>query len=282
MRALGGEIILRIEDLDQARAAPGAGDGIVRDLRWLGLDWDNELTPGFVQSSRFATYAEAIRDLAARGLVYPCYCSRRELREIASAPHGHTGPIYPGTCRSLTPRQRSDRERIKRPALRLAVEPGTAIGFNDIVAGEVTERIAETSGDFIIARADGVPSYQLAVVLDDIAMGISHVLRGDDLLPSTPRQILLHRLFGAEPPAYAHVPLIYGPDGARLAKRHASISIAELRGAGHAPERITGWLAWSCGLRATPAPCTPSELIGEFSAGLLRREPTILRSLDIP
>lgn len=281
MRSLGGEIILRIEDLDQARAVANAAGEIVRDLGWLGLDWDNPPAPEYFQSARAGYYADAIGQLGARGLLYPCYCSRKELREIASAPHGSTGPVYPGTCRDLTERERSARAIDKEPALRFRVEHETVICFHDAVAGDRREDIASTTGDFIIARADGVPSYQLAVVLDDIAMGITHVLRGDDLLPSTPRQILLHRTFGAEPPSYTHVPLILGPDGTRLAKRHGSISIAELRDAGHSPERVVGWLAWSCGLIATPAPRTPGELIADYAPGKIRREPTVLRSLDI-
>jgi glutamyl-tRNA synthetase len=281
MRSMGGEIILRIEDLDWARAVRGADEGIVRDLTWLGLDWENQLTPDYYQSNRSALYAAAIAELRARDLVYPCYCSRRELREIASAPHGATGPLYGGTCRNLTERERAERDELKEPSLRYRTEPGTIIGVHDAVAGYRSEDLALGSGDFIIARADGVPSYQLAVVIDDIAMGITHVLRGDDLLFSTPRQILLFETFGATPPSYAHVPMILAPDGTRLAKRHGSISIAELRDAGHRPEEVVGWLAWSCGLHETPAPCTARELIGAFDLDTIRREPTVLERLGI-
>ena len=273
---MGGEILLRIEDLDWARAVRGAAEGIVRDLGWLGLDWDNELTPNYYQSNRSALYASAIAELRERGLIYPCYCSRRELRGIASAPHGPTGPIYGGTCRNLTERERAAREELKEPSLRYRAEPDTIIEFHDLVAGDQREDIALGSGDFIIARADGVPSYQLAVVVDDIAMGITHVLRGDDLLFSTPRQILLFRTFGAEPPSYAHVPLILAPDGTRLAKRHGSVSIAELRDAGHRAEDLVGWLAWSCGLSERPEPRTARELIDGFDLGKIRHEPTVL------
>jgi glutamyl-tRNA synthetase len=279
MRSLGGRIILRIEDLDAARAVAGAGEGIVRDLQWLGLDWDNELTSEHFQSNRFDRYHTVIEELRERGLAYECFCSRRELREIASAPHGATGPRYRGTCRNLTSEERARRRAMKAPALRFRVEPDTVIRFHDLIAGDVVEDVAEAAGDFIIARADGVPSYQFAVVLDDIAMGVTHVLRGDDLLESTARQILLFRTFDTPPPTYAHVPLILAPDGQRLAKRHGSISLAELRHAGHRAEEVVGWLAWSCGLRVTKKACSAEELIEDFSLQKIAGIPTILRSL---
>ncbi len=280
-RAAGGEILLRIEDLDQARAAPGAVEGIVRDLEWLGLDWDNPLTPDYFQSNRMESYRRAIADLRSRGLVYECFCSRRELREVASAPHGPTGPQYPGTCRGLTPEECAHRRQAKEPALRFRVKPGTVVEFRDLVAGEQREVVDESAGDFIIARADGVPSYQLAVVLDDLAMGITHVLRGDDLLDSAARQILLFRTLEGEPPTYAHVPLILGPDGVRLAKRHGSVSLAELRAAGHSASAVAGWLAWSCGLIPEVSPLRPLDLVAEFSLDRLSHELTRLASLQI-
>jgi glutamyl-tRNA synthetase len=296
MRSLGGRIILRIEDLDQARTVKNAEEGIVRDLQWLGLDWDNPLTPDYFQSNRFDRYHTAIEELRARGLLYECYCSRKELREIASAPHGPTGARYPGTCRDLTDAERVERAVHKMPALRFRVEsttridkelpgwslavPGRVIRFHDLVAGDVVEDVGDVAGDFIIARADGVPSYQLAVVLDDIAMGITHVLRGDDLLDSTPRQILLFNTFNAVPPAYAHVPLILAPDGQRLAKRHGSISLAELREAGHSAEEVVGWLAWSCGLRPAPEPCRTAELVDDFSVDMIHRKAMVLETLQ--
>lgn len=276
MRSIGGEIVLRIEDLDQARAVPGAAAQIIEDLSWLGLDWDNEITPDFIQSDRLPIYRSAINELHERGILYECFCSRRELRGIASAPHGSAGDYYDGTCRSLTPEQRAGRRMSKEPALRFIVPPNTTIAFTDLIAGEVHDDLSRSTGDFIVARADGVPGYQLAVVLDDIAMGITHVLRGDDLLPSTPRQILLHRTFNATPPAFAHVPLILGPDGSRLAKRHGSVSLSELRGAGHSPASIVGWLAWSCGLRSSPSPCVASELAAAFDPSLIANRATIL------
>ena len=274
-RAAGGSILLRIEDLDQERAVPGAAADIVRDLRWLGLDWDNELTPEYYQSKRFDLYRTVLADLEQRGLLYPCYCSRRELREAMSAPH-NPGSRYPGTCRNLTPEQRVEKAQSKDPALRFRVMPGSIVDFNDLVAGPVHADVRQETGDFIVARADGVPGYQLAVVVDDIAMGVTHVLRGDDLLESTPRQILLYRAFGVTPPAYAHVPLILDEDGARLAKRHGAISLEELRDAGNSPEKVVGWLAWSCGLRPSPEPVKVAELISDFSLENLRAGPVRL------
>lgn len=280
MRSLGGEIVLRIEDVDLARAVENADRGIVRDLEWLGLDWDNALTPEFYQSNRFDLYREAVADLERRGKLYPCYCSRKELREAMSAPHGRS-PRYAGICRDLSSDERAERAERKSPALRFRVEPDDLAELYDLVQGHVRENVFEETGDFIVARADGIPGYQLAVVLDDIAMGITHVLRGDDLLPSTPAQILLYRALGADHPAYAHVPLIYGPDGHRLAKRHGSVSIAELRESGVAPERVVGWLAWSCGLRPDDSPAMPRELVPGFSLDALGGEPTHLSSLAI-
>jgi glutamyl-tRNA synthetase len=276
MRSMGGRIILRIEDLDQPRAVPGAAARIVEDLQWIGLDWDNELAPEYYQSNRFDIYREAIERLRGGGYLYECFCSRRELREIASAPHGPNGNRYGGTCRDLTAGERAARWEEKDPALRFRVDPDTIIQVHDLIAGDQTEDVAEVTGDFIIARADGIPSYQLAVVVDDIAMGVTHILRGSDLLPSTPRQVLLYRTFGAPSPLYAHVPLILGADGTRLAKRHGSVSLAELRAAGRAPEEIVGWLAWSCGLRPDREPCGASELIEGFDLGNIVRRETVI------
>ncbi len=276
MRSLGGEVILRIEDLDLARAVTGADEGIIRDLQWLGLDWDNELTPEYYQSKRFHLYREAISNFREQDLVYECYCSRKELRESLSAPHGSGEFRYPGTCRHLTESERAEKAERKEPAVRFKVEEGTVLEFEDLVAGPLRTDLYQETGDFIVARADGIPAYQLGVVLDDIAMGITHILRGDDLLSSTPRQLHLYSALGQPAPAYAHVPLICAPDGSRLSKRFGSISIEEIREAGTTPEEVTGWMAWSCGLRPTTAPCTASELVRGFSTELLSREVTIL------
>lgn len=279
-RSVGGTILLRIEDLDQVRAVPDADREIVRDLDWLGLDWDNELTPEYYQSNRFDLYHSALEHLEERGLLYPCYCSRKELAEAMSAPH-HPAGRYPGTCRNLASGEQQRRAIDKDPALRFRVAPDQVVGFDDLIRGPIRTDVYRETGDFIVARADGLPGYQLAVVLDDIAMGITHVLRGDDLLDSTPRQILLYQTFGATPPLYAHVPLILGPDGKRLAKRHGSVSIAEIRRAGYRPEEVIARLARSCGLHRGTEAVTAAELIGEFAVEKITPRETRLSSADL-
>ncbi|MBP3486477.1 MAG: tRNA glutamyl-Q(34) synthetase GluQRS, partial [Oscillospiraceae bacterium] len=194
VRSQGGEMVLRIEDLDPDRCRPEYAETLKADLRWLGLDWDREQMP---QSLRTEAYAEAFARLETQGLVYPCYCTRGELH-AASAPHASDGRIlYAGTCRSLTPAQRA--EKTKAPAWRLAV-PDRNYGFTDGLQGPFLENLAADCGDFIIRRADGVYAYQLAVVVDDAAGGVTQVVRGMDLLDSTPRQLYLYELLGLTPP----------------------------------------------------------------------------------
>ncbi len=209
-RAAGGEVVLRLEDLDGPRVVAGAADAIVRDLAWLGLDWDEGEGRGgpcgpYVQSERQSRYEEAVARLGAAGHLYPCTCSRKEIAAVASAPHSdEEGPRYPGTCR----------EGPSHPghpaALRFRMaEPSP--GFDDGLHGAVPPGLGE--GDFVVRRADGIFAYQLAVVVDDAAMGITEVVRGDDLLASTPRQIALYRALGLPTPAFLHVPLVLGADG---------------------------------------------------------------------
>jgi glutamyl-tRNA synthetase len=227
-RAAGGRIALRIEDLDRDRCTPAWEADVRDDLVWLGLAFDVDQQR---QSERGALYDEALAALVERGLVYECYCTRAEVREAASAPHGPGGPAYPGTCRTLTAKERAAHGAAgRRAALRLRVEP-TTVRFTDVVHGGVAHDLGG-SGDFVVRRADGLHAYQLAVVVDDAAVGVTDVLRGDDLLGSTPRQILLQRLLGLPTPRYAHVPLLYAETGERLAKRHASRSLRSLREAG--------------------------------------------------
>ncbi len=259
-RAVGGEIVLRIEDLDRDRCRPEFESALRVDLEWLGLDWDREQQR---QSERGAIYDEAIRRLDAGGRLYPCFCTRAEVR-AASAPHGPE-PVYPGTCRDLSAAAWAARLAAgRRPALRLRVEPET-VAFEDLVLGS-TELDVAALGDFVVRRADGLHAYQLAVVVDDGAAGVTHVLRGDDLLPSTPRQIVLHRLLALPPPQYAHVPLLYALDGERLAKRHGAETIASLRDAGATPAAVVGALAASVGLVAEGTVAGPSELIAAYGA----------------
>ncbi|MDO9631261.1 MAG: tRNA glutamyl-Q(34) synthetase GluQRS [Humidesulfovibrio sp.] len=273
-RATGGSVVLRMEDIDPERSRPDFAAGIVRDLRWLGLDWDEG---PHEQSARLDAYAAAMTRLEQAGHVYPCFCTRKELRSLASAPHASLAddgsPVYPGTCRNLPIEQRDALLRQGRcPALRLRCED-SAVSFHDLVAGPQTMTLADCGGDFALRRSDGVFAYQLAVVLDDIAMGITQVVRGDDILSSTPRQLYLYRLLGAPSPQYAHLPLVLDAEGERLAKRHGSLTLAALRESGVSGTAITGYLAWRAGLLDTPRPAHPLELIAGFSFERLPRDP---------
>jgi glutamyl-Q tRNA(Asp) synthetase len=206
-RALDGQWLLRIEDVDETRAVPGAADDILRTLEAFGFQWDGDI---LVQSRRKAAYRAAIDDLKSRGLAYDCGCTRKEIAAVAL--HGIEGPVYPGTCRDGLPPG-------KRPrSVRLKV-PDQDIGFDDRIAGHVHHNLARELGDFIIHRADGYTAYQLAVVLDDAEQGVNQVVRGADLLLSTPRQIYLQGLLGLDTPLYAHVPLVLGEDGHKLSKQ---------------------------------------------------------------
>ncbi len=282
VRSRGGAVVLRIEDLDPDRSRPEYAAQILRDLAWLGLDWDEGPDSGgpcgpYRQDERRGLYAAALDCLIARGLVYPCWCTRAEIRAAASAPHpGEDEGAYPGTCRPGNGRVAPPG---RRPALRLAV-PDETIAFTDGVHGRVAHNLAHACGDFVVRRADGVHAYQLAVVVDDAAMGITHVLRGDDLLASTPRQLYLYRLLGLTPPAFAHVPLLLSPDGHRLAKRQRGLSLAALRARGVVATAITGFLAHRANLIPVPEPVRPRDLLAAFSLAKLPTEPVVVRDED--
>lgn len=276
-RAAGGSFTLRIEDLDYPRIRPGAVASMIADLRWLGLDWDEGPVAGgrygpYFQSQRIALYDAALARLVRARLVYPCYCTRAELALVASAPHaGDEGRPYPGTCRALSSvaRQRRDREG-RRSSWRFIV-PDADILFRDELAGEISERVARTVGDFVVRRSDGVFAYQLAVVVDDALMGVTQVVRGVDLLESTARQLALYDALGfPRPDLYAHAPLLSDVSGARLSKRDAATGLAPLRQRGSGPQEVLGQLACSCGLVPTPAPIAAAELIAIFSPALVR------------
>ncbi|MBQ4615316.1 MAG: tRNA glutamyl-Q(34) synthetase GluQRS [Mailhella sp.] len=261
-----GRIILRQEDIDPARSRQEWMDGIERDLAWLGLDWDG---PVCRQSDLGARYEAALAQLDGRGLVYPCYCTRKELRELAGAPHGahdglgDAGAAYPGTCRRLTPEERASREAEgRRASLRLLCPDGEAgrESFSDLILGPQSFTLTDCGGDFALRRSDGVWAYQLAVVADDIAMGVTQIVRGEDILLSTPRQLMLWRLFGGTAPDFAHIPLLHDAEGERLAKRHKSLSLAQLREAGARPEAIVGWLSSLAGLAPSAEAVTPRAL----------------------
>lgn len=281
-RSARGTFILRMEDLDAGRVRDEFYDSQLDDLRWLGLDWDEGPDVGgpnepYLQSKRVARYEAALDRLEAAGSLYPCFCSRREILEAASAPHGgdDEGPRYPGTCLALEPASARERAGDEPCALRFRTPPGR-IAFTDQLQGPSAFEPEREVGDFVVRRKDGVASYQLAVMVDDAAMGVTHVLRGADLLPSTARQILLYRALGLSPPAWLHVPLLLGADGERLAKRHGAPSLRELRESGADPASVTGWLAASAGLVDSDRPHTPADLVPSFSIERLRRDPTRL------
>jgi glutamyl-tRNA synthetase len=257
-RREGGAHVLRIEDLDRIRVLRDAEEHILEDLRWLGLDWDG---PVVRQSERSEVYEAALGTLFRKELIYPCDCSRADIARVASAPHEGEELVYPGTCRER------DRARGMRrtPALRVRV-PDEVVGFDDAIQSHFEQNLARDIGDQVLRRGDGVFSYQLAVTIDDVASHVSVVVRGADLLGSTPRQIWLARTLGAEPPRYAHVPLVVGPDGSRLEKRSRAPTIRALRESGMTPERVVGELALGLGLAETNAPVTPRAL-AHASAG---------------
>lgn len=266
-RSQGGEMVLRLEDLDPDRCTRAWCDQVMRDLEWLGLTWDNE--PVY-QSERTAVYAEAFHTLEKRGLIYPCYCTRAE-RLAASAPHRSDGQtIYDGRCSLLTEGERETLSQTRRPAWRVKVGE-ESITFRDLLQGKYKEDLKTDCGDFILRRSDGVYAYQLAVVVDDAAMGVTQVVRGSDLLSSTPRQIYLQRLLGLSEPQYGHVPLLLAADGRRLAKRDRDQELGELQSRYTAPE-LLGRLAHLAGLIPEPAPITAQELIPLFSWEKLPRE----------
>lgn len=262
-RSQGGEIVLRIEDLDPARSREEYAELIQQDFLWLGLTWDRQSQN---QSQRSGIYNEILAELRTKGLVYPCYCSRGELH-AASAPHASDGRvIYAGTCRNLTEEER--REKTKTPAWRLNM-PEEEISFLDGLQGHQSMNLQRENGDIIVRRADGVAAYQLAVVVDDAAAGVSEVVRGRDLLTSTPTQIYLYRLLGKEPPAFYHVPMLLAPDGRRLSKRDGDLDFGALRKK-YTPEEITGLLAFLCGLIPRWEKVSVQELVQEFSWDKIR------------
>ena len=273
-RSAGGRFVVRMEDLDAAVSRPEHEAGQLADLRALGLDWDG---PVARQSDRRPLYDEAVAHLDALGLVYPCFCTRREILGAAAAPHGpQPEGVYPGTCLRLSTPERRRREREgRRPALRLRAG-GAVVTVVDRQLGPYTA----TVDDVVLRRNDGTAAYNLAVVVDDLAQGIGEVVRGDDLLPSSPRQAHLAALLRAEAPAYAHVPLVLAPDGTRLAKRHGAVTLDDRRARGETPAHVLGLLATSLGLPNAgdpDAPADPATLLERFDPARLPRAPWRLR-----
>jgi glutamyl-tRNA synthetase len=283
-RSAGGRFLVRMEDLDAGRVRPEFYRSQLQDLRWLGLDWDEGPDVGgphapYLQSERQDAYEAALDRLAEMGRLYSCFCTRREIASAASAPHmgDDEGPRYPGTCARSDPTE-LQRRRGRSAALRFRT-PERTVEFDDLLQGHIRFSPAAEVGDFVVRRKDGVAAYQLAVVVDDADMEITHVVRGADLMSSTARQILLYEALGLTPPLWVHVPLLLGPDRERLAKRHDAPSIRQLRERGVDPEYLVGWLAASCGILNEARPAPPAELLGSFSVDRLPREATVLPPL---
>lgn len=274
-RASGGTFILRVEDLDGPRTRPEAVLGNLDELRWLGLDWDEGPDVGgphapYLQSGRTHLYQVALTRLQAAGLTFLCYLSRKDLAEVASAPHGAvsgggTESVYGAAELAANARQAAAKSAAGRqPSVRFQVSAGQ-VRFRDLFAGPQEFSAQAQLGHFVIRRADGLYAYQLAVTVDDAAMGITEVVRGADLLPSTAAQLLLYRALGLTPPAFAHVPLLLDAAGGRLAKRRGSLTLHELKRAGVSPEAVVGQLAASLGLVPAGATVSPRELLPDFN-----------------
>ena len=282
-RQAGGRLILRTEDLDHPKHKAGAAAQAIEDLRWLGFDWDEE----HVQSSRTGLYASAIRRLREKGFAYPCVCSRRDVEAAQSAPHDGDQLHYPGTCRDrfaswgdalahLNPNPQ-DGCQVRLPCWRFRVPEGSVVSFADVFAGGYSMDVGAKLGDFPLARDENGAGYALAVVVDDADMGVTEVVRGDDLLPATPQQILLYRALGLEPPDFFHVPLVVGADGRRLAKRHGDTRIAAFRESGMSPEEIIGHLAWTLGILPKKKPVGLKSLTGIFEPARIPRGPLVFK-----
>lgn len=278
-RAAAGQLLLRIEDLDPQRTGEPWITRLKEDLAWLGLDWDEGEGAGgprgpYRQSERTQLYQMALKRLEEQGVVYPCWCSRAE-RLAASAPHaGQVRERGECPCREFTPAQRAERGRERAPAWKAAV-PKQTVSFLDGNLGRQEFQLAGECGDFILRRSDGVYAYQLAVTVDDALMGVTRVVRGRDLLSSTPWQIWLHQMLGYPPPEYCHIPLLVDQEGRRLSKRDRDLDLGALR-TRHTPEEVVGRLAWLAGLLERPEPATPRELIPLFSWEKIQKQDRFL------
>jgi glutamyl-tRNA synthetase len=275
-RSAGSGFLVRMEDLDRVQASADHERSQLADLAALGLDWDGEVVR---QSERFDRYEAAIDQLAAAGMTYPCWCTRREIREAAAAPHGEAAPdgAYPGTCRELTAAERRERVASGRPAALRLRGPGTELTVDDDLLGPVTALV----DDVVLRRNDGVPAYNLAVVVDDAAQGIEQVVRADDLASSAPRQRHLAGLLGLPPVRYAHVPLVLGPSGDRLAKRDGAVTLADQQAAGRSPAEVCGALARSLGVLTGAGPAIPADLVAGFDPAGLPSGPWQLAAADL-
>ena len=289
-RSRGGRVIFRMEDLDHPKDKPGAAAQAVEDLRWLGFDWDEE----YVQSGRKGIYRRALEALG--DLAYPCVCSRKDVESAQSAPHAGEQLYYPGTCRGRFATWREARSFLERasdsrcsrsssssrmPCWRFKVPEETIVAFDDAFAGHYEQDVSRTLGDFPLARDEFGAGYTLACAVDDLLMGVTEVVRGDDLLAATPAQILLARALSnavdcCRLPSYCHVPLVVGKDGKRLAKRHGDTRIASYREAGRTPEELIGFLAVSCGWAAKGERVSLADLVPRFDLGTIPHAPFMI------
>jgi glutamyl-tRNA synthetase len=276
-RSQGGRVVLRIEDVDSPRVKPGAAAEACEDLCWLGLDWDGG---PLVQTQRLHFYESALKTLQSRELIYPCTCTRTDVERAASAPHAeHEGPVYPGTCAG---RSVADAAGLgEQPYCWRFRLPERSPQWIDGFCGPTTIDLHAMGGDFVVWKSprhciEATPAYQLAVVVDDDAQGVTEVIRGDDLIPSTPRQLLLYEALNLRPPRFIHFPLVVGPDGRRLAKRHGDTRLSALRTAGVTAENLLGLLAWSCGWIEEVRPATARELLPLFRLDAVPTTPFVL------
>lgn len=299
-----GELYLRIEDIDSPRVKPWAVESTLEDLHWLGLDWDQfESATGeeyaWRQTQRMPRYRQVLDELLSRAAIYPCQCSRSDVAAAASAPHEQNldGVVYPGTCRPVSPSTefngspapfstQPDGKDIDGSQTAGSKTDTSPFNWRFLVSNQVQRWIdgccgpqtlnpAKDLGDFVIAKGEGTPAYQLAVVVDDHDMGVTEVVRGDDLIYSTYRQLAIHSCLGWSPPRYFHAPLMIGPDGRRLAKRHGDTRIQSLREQGISAEAVIGYLAWTLGLSDDPVLTNPRSLVGALDWQSLPAQPTV-------
>ena len=281
-RSQGGRVIFRMEDLDHPKDKPGAAAQAVEDLKWLGFDWDEE----YVQSERVDCYRQALDSI--REFVYPCVCSRRDVEAAQSAPHAGEQLYYPGTCRGrfkdwgeALASKLASTGRGGAPCWRFCVPDNAVVAFDDVFAGHYEQDVSKVLGDFPLARDEFGAGYTLACTVDDLLMGVTEVVRGDDLLAATPAQILLARALskdvdGCRLPSYCHVPLVVGRDGKRLAKRHGDTRIAAYREQGKSPEEILGFLAASCGWAERGESVSLCDLLTRFDLGTIPHSPFMI------
>ncbi len=283
VRKQGGKFVLRIEDIDEQRSNPKMIAANIEELRWLSLDWDEGPYIGgkfapYLQSERKEHYCLALEQLRAKNCIFTCYLSRKDLRTVAAAPHGQL--VVYGEL------ERKHNENIKKqgvnkaPSLRFYV-PDKTIYFTDLFVGEQEISLRGQVGDFVLKRADGMWAYHLAVVVDDVAMDINYVLRGDDLLTSTGAQLALYEALGKTPPKYVHVPLLLDLEGKRMAKRRGSLTLTALREYGIRPERVVGFLAHSLGLASKKQELSAKELIANFKLSRLHSYPYQITQDDL-